>query len=341
MKINTQVVFDSDLKIAGLFFKPYIPPQSYGMPEYADTLAFRETEIVLGEEPWSLPGTLSLPLDSRKPPVVILVHGSGPHDRDETIGPNKPFKDLAAGLSSNGIATLRYEKRTKHYATKMSEMRKEVTVVDEVLTDVYAAISFLQVHEEIDSERIYVLGHSLGGMLLPRIATDRPGIAGVIALGAPARPLEDLILDQTRYLLSRDGSLTAAEKENLALLERQVSRVKADDLTADAAGEELPLGVPGAYWLDLKKYDQVKIATKLTLPLLFLQGGRDYQITMQDFELWQETLSGHPNAQLIVLHDLNHLFISGEGNSTPEEYEYAGNVDARVIEIICSWISDN
>jgi hypothetical protein len=110
-KLDTKVVFDGN-KITGLFF---VLSGTYKPPPYADSSKFEEREISIGKGIWSLPGTLSLPKGVGFFPAVVLVHGSGPHDRDETIGPNKPFRDLANGLASRGIAVLRYEKRTKQY----------------------------------------------------------------------------------------------------------------------------------------------------------------------------------------------------------------------------------
>ena len=82
--------------------------------------AFTETEVTVGSAPWALPGTLSMPTGNGPFPAVVLVAGSGPQDRDETIGPNAPLRDLAWGLASNGIAVLRYDKRTKAHGTEMA-----------------------------------------------------------------------------------------------------------------------------------------------------------------------------------------------------------------------------
>ena len=97
-------------KVTGLFFQPWCA--KWSAPDYVDDEMFGEMEVTIGSGKWELPGTLTLSKRTRKPPVVVLVHGSGPHDRDETIGPNKPSKDLAWGLASRGIAVMRYEKRT-------------------------------------------------------------------------------------------------------------------------------------------------------------------------------------------------------------------------------------
>ena len=108
----------------------------------------------------------SLPNGVENAPVAILVHGSGPQDRDESFGPNRPFRDLAAGLATKGIAVLRYDKRTKRYPESFADL-KNPTVKEETVDDVSSAIEYLKYRPEIDGRRITVIGHSLGGMLAP------------------------------------------------------------------------------------------------------------------------------------------------------------------------------
>src|SRR5215471_14652653 len=151
---------------------------------------------------WILPGTLSVPKGEGPFAAVVLVHGSGPNDRDETIGPNKPFRDLAWGLASQGIVVLRYDKRTKVYPEKMRELVSTLTVKEEVIDDALNAVSLLRGIPGVNPQRIVVLGHSLGGYLLPRIGAADRGIAGLIMLAGMCRPFEDAILDQFSYIYS-------------------------------------------------------------------------------------------------------------------------------------------
>ena len=155
--------------------------------------AFTETEVTVGSAPWALPGTLSMPTGSGPFPAMVLVAGSGPQDRDETIGPNAPLRDLAWGLASNGIAVLRYDKRTKAHGTEMASQVDKVTVREEVTDDAIAAVDLLRATPGIDPERVFLAGHSLGGYLAPRIAADASGrLAGIALLEANARPLQRL-----------------------------------------------------------------------------------------------------------------------------------------------------
>ncbi|MGA2796386.1 MAG: alpha/beta fold hydrolase [Thermoguttaceae bacterium] len=333
--LDAKVVFTSGNKIAGLFF---LPSGKYKPPSYADFSKFEEKEIQIGKGIWSLPGALSLPKGDGPFPAVILVHGSGPQDRDETIGPNKPFRDLAHGLASRGIAVLRYEKRTKEHQIMMAMMTSNITVKEETVDDVVSAVEALASQDMIDSKRIVVLGHSLGGMLIPRIAQAQDKISGFISLAGSTRPLEDLVLEQTRYIMSQDGKLNEEAQKKIKELERQVADIKSPDLSEKNPGALL-LGGPAKYWLDLRGYEPAKEAVKLRQPMLILQGERDYQTTMENFANWKNALGSRKDVSFITYPNLNHLFIEGKGKSLPEEYSIPGNVAKAVIDDIVKWIA--
>lgn len=336
--LDVKVVFDNSGKIAGLYF---LPVKSTDGQESLDLIihdAFIEKEVVVGSGKWSLPGTLSLPRGTGPFPGLVLVHGSGPQDRDETMGPNKPFRDLAWALAKKGIAVLRYEKRTKHYAAEMGEMSDEITVEEETVADAVKAIDHISNNEAIDKKRIFVLGHSLGGMLIPKIGLRHEKISGLIIMAGASRPLEDIIYEQFKYIFSLDGQITNDEQRQLNDLSTQVQRVKSTKLIKGISPKDLPLGIPASYWIDLKNYDPVKTALKLTDPILILQGARDYQVTLADFERWQDALSNHDNVTFKLYPALNHLFITGEGKSRPMEYDIAGHVDQTAIEDLSTWI---
>ena len=224
---------------------------------------------------------MTLPKGAGPFPAVVLVHGSGPNDRDETIGPNKPFKDIAQGLASQGIAVLRYDKRTKVYPQEMAQL-KNLTVKEEAIDDAAAAVEFLRGQPQIDPKKIFVVGHSLGGYLAPRIAQADSNIAGMIIMAGATRPLEDLMLEQTRYIFESDGSMSAQDQLQISQLQQQVDAVKA--LTGQSSSGDAVLGAPASYWIDLKNYRPADLARGLTMPLLIVQGERDYQVTMQDFQ---------------------------------------------------------
>ena len=340
-KVVIQVVFNEDKRVSGLWFLPAegANDSAYSTPAYVQPGLFSESEVVIGTDPWELPGTLSVSGGSGPFPAVVLVHGSGPQDRDETIGPNKPFKDLAQGLASQGIAVLRYEKRTKEHAQKLIGQTDTLTIWEETIEDALEAVSLLRETENIDPNQIYILGHSLGATAAPRIGNEDPDIAGLILLAGAARPLEDLILEQVTYLVNIDGPPSPEMEEELRKVEEQVARVKDPDLSPDTSPEDLPLGIPAAYWLDLRDYSPPQMAKELSMPMLILQGERDYQVTMEDYEIWRETLASQDNVVFKSYPGLNHLFMEGQGKSTPEEYSKPGNVSREVVDDIARWIT--
>jgi hypothetical protein len=332
---DVRVVYDAAGKIAGLFFAP--PPPEYKAPIYVDRAAFKEEEVVVGSGEWSLHGTLSIPNGQGPFAALVLVHGSGPNDRDETIGPNKPFRDLAWGLASKGLAVLRYEKRTKEHGANMAALKSTLTVKEETIDDALAAVALLRQRSEIDAKRIYVLGHSLGGMLVPRIGRLDPGIAGFVVLAGLTRSLEDVMVEQMTYLIGLKESPSEAEKKQLEEFRNQVEKVR-NLKQSDAGSSESILAAPPSYWLDLRGYDPPEVARALAHPMLVLQGERDYQVTMKDFERWKAALSGRKNVEFKSYPKLNHLFIEGEGKSIPSEYDKIGHVAVYVVEDIAGWM---
>ncbi|MFZ5979793.1 MAG: DUF3887 domain-containing protein [Candidatus Zixiibacteriota bacterium] len=338
MKLDAKLVFNQARQISGLFFVPTPPTEPYKPPAYADTGAFTETDIVINEgSDWALPGTLTVPVGEGQFPAVVLVHGSGPNDRDETIGPNKPFKDIAWGLASKGIAVLRYDKRTKVHAMKFAEVKK-ITVYEETVADAVAAVELLDVAGKIDKNKIFVLGHSLGGLCLPRIGERSDKIAGLIMLAGSSRPLVDIILEQYEYIFGLDSVISDEEQKEIDKLKMQIAVSKSDNFSENTLSDSTPMGAPAAYWLDLKNYDPVKTAQTLKIPMLILQGERDYQVTMVDFEGWQVGLKDRDNVAFKSYPNLNHLFIDGKGKAVPDEYMIPGQVDGDVIKDISVWI---
>ena len=337
--LDVKVVFNREKQITGLWFAPAQP--DYTAPDYVKSTSFQEKEVVIGSGEWALPATLTLPAGKEKFPAVVLVHGSGPNDRDESIGPNKPFRDLAWGLASRGIAVLRYEKRTKAHSRRLLDFKGNFTVKEETIDDALAAVELLRATTGINAQKIFVLGHSLGGMLVPRIGLRDPDIAGFIILAGATRSVEEAILEQTGYIIMLDGKTTESEKARLDEIRKTVEKIrnlKESDLQAE---KENLLGAPPEYWLDLRDYDPSETARKLRQPLLILQGGRDYQVTEKDLENWKKSLSSRQDVIFRFYPDLNHLFIAGKGIPTPSEYSRAGHVDRQVIDDIAAWIENN
>lgn len=337
-ELLAQVAIDPEGKVVGFLIKP-APPKKAAAP--AADASFTEQPFPVGASESALPGTLAMPkapADSNGYPAVVMVHGSGPQDRDETIGRNRPFLDISRGLAAHGIAVLRYDKRT---LVRPQDFRSgDYDVDDETTDDAVQAVAALRSTEGIDPARIYVLGHSQGGMLAPRIARKAAGadtpVAGLVVLAAPSRPLLDLLPEQNRYLLDADGGIDKAGQDFLDDLDAKIAKVRS---SAEMASEDTPLGVPASYWRHFDTIDPVADAVASHVPMLLLQGGRDFQVVDTDWQLWHRALDGNSDATLKHYPALNHLGVAGTGPSSLAEYQQPGHVDTALISDIAAWIN--
>lgn len=323
---------------------------TYVLPETEPeaTESYTEYEVSVGEGDYPLDGLLTLPNGVEHPPVVLLVHGSGQNDKNETIGAagNAPFADIAHGLAEYGIATLRYDKRYYQYPELATDT---VTIRDEVLDDVALAIHMLAEEERVDNERIYVLGHSLGGMLAPCIAQENSEVAGIISLAGSPRGLWEIVYDQNIAAIEA-AELDASEREELAGMVQQeygkvlelVADVRGGEEGADASAglSEALFGVSGYYWASLAEIDTAAIARELSVPMLILQGSADFQVYPErDFAAWQTLLEGKENVAFRLFEGLNHLFMLSDGTMDASEYDEEAHVAEEVIEVIAGWLN--
>ncbi|MFC6161969.1 alpha/beta hydrolase family protein [Kribbella jiaozuonensis] len=293
-------------------------------PPYADPTAFTEQDLVLEAAGQTVPGTLTLP---PHPSVgVVLLAGGGPFDRDETSGPNKPLKDLAWGLATQSIAVLRFDKLTANRPEAMAA--PGYTMTAEYLPHATAAVRKLAEHVD----RVFLVGHSMGGKVAPKIAAEEPMVAGLVIMAGDTQPMHHSAVRVMKYL----AETGAVPPETVALFERQAAVVDSPDLSPDTPLTDLPFGMPASFWLDLREYDAVATAAKLDVPILVLQGGRDYQVTVaDDLPAWRD---GLPNATVKILDADNHLFFAGSGPSTMADYQVPGNVDPVAVSTIVDWL---
>ena len=327
------IAVDAQGRIVGFLIQPAPPPPA-AAPAADATYIERDFSVGTGER--ALAGTLTVPRNASAQvpaPAIVLVHGSGPQDRDETIGPNRPFLDIARGLAERGIASLRYDKRSK--ARPQDFAGGDYDMDDETTDDAVAAVAVLRATPYIDPGRVHVLGHSQGGMLAPRIAARSGDVAGLVLLAAPARSLLDILLEQNRYLLGADGSIEPAEQ---AFLDELAAKIAAVRGAAAMAAKDTPLGLPAGYWRAFDAIDPVADAQAITAPILLLQGGRDIQVVAADWQRWRAALADDPRVTFKHYPALNHLGIAGEGAGTIAEYQIAGHVDVQLIADIADWI---
>lgn len=329
------ILFTGQGRISSFAFNPRGTGGVSKGPSYVDTEKFSEKDISI-ERPGleSLPGRLSVPKGKGPFLGIIMVQGAGPGGMDAGFGPNKPFKDLAHGLATQGIATLRFDRRSFAHPEWFTD--RAYTIEDEVIEDVLVAIDMLRERPEINGSRIYLLGHSLGGMLAPRIARQAGPLSGLILLASPSRQLPTVIADQVEYMAGLDEpGMTPEQLEETRREIKAIANLKIEDSSSTIR----VLGAPPAYWLDLGSYDQVAEAKAFNGPILFLQGNRDFQVTEEDLSGWERALGNRQNVTIQRFPSLNHLFMTGSGPSSFTEYtRQAGHMDEAVIKAISNWI---
>lgn len=315
------------------------PAAPWEPPAYADPETFTEEDLTIGDGPLAVGGTLSLPRREGPVPGLVLLAGSGPNDRDETLGRNKPLKDLAWGLASAGVAVLRFDKVTFAHPGLVAA-NQDFTMADEYVPHAVAAVRVLREHPAVDARRIFVAGHSLGGTVAPRVAAAEPSVAGLVILAGGTQPMHQAAVRQFRYLASLAPAQAAAAQPALDAITRQAQAVDDESLSQATPASELPFGAPAAYWLDVRGYDPAAAAAALGKRVLIVQGGRDYQVTVaDDLSRWQDALSGSPDVTIRVYEADNHLFFPGSGPSSPAEYEPAQHVDPEVVAGITAWLA--
>jgi uncharacterized protein len=336
-KLDLFLTYNTSHKLIGMFFKPAKNKMAYVEPSYVKTSKFYESKLSVKTGTYSMPGVLCIPNNIDNPPVAILLAGSGPNDKDESVGPNKPLKDIATGLASQGIATFRYDKRTLTYGSQFAKEPEKNGINEEVIEDALSAIALLKKNPLFAKSKIIIVGHSLGAMCAPLIAKRAKGLNGIVLMAGNARSLEDVVLEQYNYLFGLD-SVDIAEKKEIEKYTAQLKNLKDPKLLAKAEAKDLPLEVHRYYWQSIKAYNQVEVAKKIKQPILILQGESDYQVTMTDFNLWKEALSSNKKNQFISYPLVNHLFAEGAKKSTPADYEKQSSVLEKVIKDLSAWI---
>lgn len=298
-------------------------------PKISPPAGVVEREVQFTSAGLDFPATLTMPeKTSGKVPVLVFVHGSGAHDRDETIGENKPFRDLAWGLAQQGVASLRYDKRAYLYAE-----RAGISLDTQVIADAAAAVQFAGTLEGVDGKRVLLLGHSLGASLAPYIA-ERVPVHGLVMMASPARGLNEVIKDQIRLMLKQQGK---SDEEIANVLAKQ-DKVAQDVLAGKATQGEVGSQVPLPLFKDMLSRDPAGELKKVNVPVLVLEGSKDAQVFASDFNELKEIVKDRPGSEAKMFPGLNHLFMPTE--SGPDVYDAfkPGHVAPEVMETIAAWV---
>ncbi|KAL4868108.1 Alpha/Beta hydrolase protein [Aspergillus spectabilis] len=340
MVASMQMTFSGDIFSLRLY--PALSSE-WKTPSYAPSPdEIKQMKARLGKGLFKVGGTITLPAKPGKYPCVILIAGSGPLSRDSEVGALKPFKDIALGLAKQGIATCRLDKVTYTYRLWYMLNRRQaqrITLLGEY-SQVSDAIRYVSRHSHIDSSRIYTLGHSLGGLLAAHAAATEQLVTGYILMATPYESIYRSAIRQFRYLASIEDSEEVAKKtlSDAEELETKAALADSSDLSLSTPAEKLPFGIGPSYWLECRRLSIQKTATQLRKRILVLQGSRDYQVDMEDYEKMHASLVDHDNAGFRVFDRLNHCFVAGEGVPNPAEDHNQGNVSVDVIEAIGQWV---
>ena len=300
--------------------------------------------IIIGQNTrYPLKGLLTLPEGDGPFPAVVLVHGSGSSNMDEKVGKLTPFRDLAQGLAARGIAAIRYNKRSFTHGLKMVLDKKHpITVREETVEDALLAAQLLRADRRIDSGRVFLMGHSMGGMLAPRIECEGGDFRGLILLAGSPRRLEEIMLDQMAEIMSASSGLT---KKIMAKQHAQFSRLFEGlyDLTDEEARQKKVGGGTTLYYF--KEMGQPTVAQwleKTNKPMLIMQGEKDFQVKAAvDFALYKDLLRQRENVTFRLYPGLNHCFVPARFDSIADakkEFTPERHIGPQVLDDLANWI---
>ncbi len=288
-----------------------------------------------------LEGLLTLPDDlPGQVPAVVMVHGSGPSDLDEHVMKLTPFRDLAEGLGQRWIASLRFNKRTYTYAKQLAKA-KDVTVRTESIEDAIYALELLRNDPRIDPGRIYVLGHSEGAMIAPRICAEWGHTKGTILLAGTPYRLEEIVLRQFRQAGETSVLMRPIMKAQLKKYGKLFEGIY--DMTDDEAKKVMFAGNLSLYYFkEMGRKTAADYLLETDKPALILQGGRDFQVLADDdFRRFKEILARKENVVFRLYPDLNHAFVPALHDNilkAKQEYGTERHIPDEVFDDIASFI---
>lgn len=304
-------------------------------------------KIILNPEgKYPLNGLLTLPDGEGSFPAAVLVHGSGSSNMDEKVGRMTPFRDLAEGLASQGIACLRYDKRSFAHGLKMLRDKSlMITVKEETIDDAVSALNLLKADPRINPNQVFLIGHSMGGMLAPRIDAEGGDCRGLVLMAGTPRKLEEVLKDQVEEQLSQMPALL--RKLSGKRMHQLISQFDGMyDLTdEEAKTKKIGGGTTLYYFKEMGEHPAEAYLKDLEKPVLILQGGKDFQVKVDvDYRGYQELLEGKSNVTFRLFEELNHCFVPAlytQISKAKKEYSAERHIGSEVISEIARWIHAN
>ena len=344
--------------------KDAAPPKRPQTPKPPFPYESAEVSIENKTDNLTLAATLTLPKQGDKFPCVILISGSGPQDRNESLMDHKPFWVLADHLSRKGIACLRFDDR----GTAKSTGDHTTATSEDFATDVSAIVDFLKKHPRINPDQIGLCGHSEGGLIAPMTATQRDDIGFIVMLAGPGVNGEKILRNQMRLILQASGvdekdievaaylqdQLLNIAKSNDKIDDEKINQVVdqliekfpeqekvKDNIVANTKAGFQRLSTP---WMKFfLTYEPAPTLTKVKCPVLVLNGSKDTQVDpnlnlpaiRKAFES-----AGKKNFQIVRLEGLNHMFQTCQTGAVAEYQTIEETFAPDALEKISSWIRE-
>ncbi|MGE3439127.1 MAG: alpha/beta hydrolase family protein [Blastocatellales bacterium] len=313
--------------------------------------AFESKEVKFDGASVSLAGTFLVPkLEAgKRAPAVLIIAGSGPTPRDGmTFGTAKQliYRDLAEYLSARGYVTLRYDKR----CVGASQCVKP-TSFDDFVDDAKGAVDYLREHPQVDAKRIFLFGHSEGGLIAAIIgANDDGALAGIILAAMPGRTLTKLMREQLQNRMTEAGKPQTEISGFLAKYDRVTrglmsghTNFSRENLNEKDPYEALLIGLIKQYEVvvALLVNDPLQIVNNIKFPVLAVQGKKDIQVAVKDAQFLEEAWkrAQHRDATVVVLDDVDHLLKTNKGVAGLASYADASRpLDANLLAVLTDWM---
>jgi pimeloyl-ACP methyl ester carboxylesterase len=329
-------------------------------PYYTEEITFENKQAGI-----KLAGTLSMPSQKGTYPAVVLISGSGPQDRDETILGHKPFLVLADFLTRNGFAVLRYDDR----GTAASGGDFKAATSRDFADDALAAVQYLSKRKEINKKQIGLIGHSEGGAIAPMLAAQSANIGFIVMLAGPAMPGSELLLQQQKAIAAAEGMPEAQAEEanriNSALydivvrskseeeadkelsaylkvaLKLQPTNDSAQRISQDATVRNYVSELNNPWIRFFLKYNPAKDIAKVQCPVLALYGEKDVQVPAKaNAEALKEAMQQSKNEKVSILElpGLNHLFQEASTGAPSEYATIEQTFSPKAMNEILNWL---